>query len=111
MRRSKYGAKPKVVDGIKFASTREAERYVELKAEQQAGLISGLELQPEYLLLPAQRRPDGKAERAIHYVADFRYRRGDASVVEDVKGLRTRDYVIKRKLMLSVHGIAVQEIK
>lgn len=114
MRRNKYGARPKVVDGIRFGSGLEAGRYLELKAAQDEGRISRLRLQTRWLLVPAARRPDGRLERAVHYVSDFDYLDpSGALVVEDTKSppTRTADYVIKRKLMLREHGIAVIEIE
>lgn len=108
----KYGNRKVTLDGHTFDSKLEAGRYIELKLLERAGLISGLELQPRFELIPKQRRADGRAERACEYVADFRYT--DAStgqeVIEDAKGVRTADYVIKRKLLLQVHGITVREV-
>lgn len=108
----KYGNRKVVLDGHTFDSKREAGRYGELKLLERAGQITGLELQPRFELIPKQRRADGRAERACEYVADFRYM--DAStgqqVIEDAKGMRTRDYIIKRKLLLQVHGISVREV-
>ena len=62
------------------------------------------------MLLPVQ-RVDGKVvERACSYIADFVYMERGEKVVEDVKGVKTKDYIIKRKLMLFIHGIKVREI-
>lgn len=108
----KYGNRKVVLNGIKFDSLREAERYGQLKLLERAGQITGLELQPRFELIPKQRRDDGKPERACEYVADFRYTdaRTGQQVIEDAKGMRTRDYIVKRKLMLQVHGISVREV-
>lgn len=97
-----------------YASKREAKRASELRMMAEAGTIRNLREQVEYLLIPRQKRPDGTvAERACSYVADFVYeefRDGSwASVTEDVKGMRTDVYRIKRKLMLFVHGVEVRE--
>jgi hypothetical protein len=90
----KYNARRKTVDGITFASCREAERYIELKACEQAGLISGLTLQPEYVLQAAQ-----NGMRAIKYRADFKYSSSEGTLcIEDVKGFRTPVYQLKAKL-------------
>lgn len=91
----------RTVDGIVFDSKREAARYLELRAMERAGLISELELQPEFELQEAFTRA-GKRERAITYRADFRYRDDESGhwIVEDVKGMRTEVYRIKRKLLL-----------
>lgn len=117
----KYGSKKVRIDGIIFDSKKEARRYHELKLLQRAGEISGLELQKTFELIPAQREPDtigarggikkGKViEQAVKYVADFVYTENGQTVVEDTKGFRTKDYIIKRKLMLYVHGIKIREI-
>lgn len=117
----KYGSKKVRVDGIVFDSKREARRYCELKLLQRAGKIKDLELQKTFELLPVQREPDtigarggvkkGKViEQSVKYVADFVYTENGKTVVEDTKGFRTKDYIIKRKLMLYVHGIKIREI-
>ncbi|UQN37300.1 DUF1064 domain-containing protein [Alcaligenes aquatilis] len=108
----KYGNRKTVVDNIKFDSGLEAARYQQLKLLERAGQISDLELQPRFELIPKQRRDDGKPERACEYVADFRYTdtATGQTVIEDAKGMRTRDYIMKRKLMLQVHGISVREV-
>ncbi|QCP82397.1 DUF1064 domain-containing protein [Alcaligenes faecalis] len=110
--KSKYGNRKVTLDGYTFDSKREAMRYSQLQLLQRAGQITGLELQPRFELIPKQRRDDGKAERACEYVADFRYTdtATGQQVIEDAKGMRTRDYVMKRKLMLQVHGISVREV-
>ena len=105
MARTKYSAKKVTIDGITFDSKHEAARYRELCLLQRAGEISDLELQKRYELIPKQ----GK-ERAVYYTADFVYKDKDGvEVVEDTKGYKTRDYIIRRKLMLWVHGIKIRE--
>ena len=96
-----------------FDSRREQRRYQELLLMQRAGKIAGLVRQPRFELIPAQRDKSGKViERAVKYVADYCYVDLDtgAAVVEDAKGFRTKDYIIKRKLMLWVHGIRIREV-
>lgn len=118
----KYKSKRVIIDGIIFDSKKEASRYCELKLLQRAGKIKDLELQKPFELIPAQREPStmtktgkekrGKViEQSVKYVADFVYidERGRI-VVEDTKGFRTKDYIIKRKLMLYVYGIRIKEI-
>lgn len=105
MSRTKYRNTSVTHDGFRFDSKAELKRYQELKWLEQAGAISGLERQKEYLLIPAQ-----KGERKVSYKADFVYREDGEQVVEDVKGMRTKDYVIKRKLMLFMHGVRIREI-
>lgn len=112
--RNKYRARRRTYNGIQFASIREMRRYKELLWLERAGEISDLETQPRYEIIPLQRKADGSAERAAHYTADFQYKdkNGDV-VVEDVKSaatVRLTDYVLRRKLMLQVHGIEVKEI-
>ena len=118
---SKYHARKVTVDGITFDSRKEAWRWSELLMLAQAGEISGLRRQVKFVLIPAQREPDttgprggvirGRViERECAYIADFVYDRDGETVVEDTKGVRTPEYIIKRKLMLSVHGIRIQEV-
>ena len=107
---AKYGNKKVEVDGILFDSKREARRYLDLRAMEIAGQIQNLRLQVKYELIPSQ-RIDGKVvERGCEYVADFVYEENGQTVVEDTKGHRTKDYIIKRKLMLYVHGIRIREV-
>lgn len=108
-RESKYGNRR----GGGFDSRREQRRYQELLLLQRAGKITGLVRQQAFELIPAQRDESGCViERAVKYVADFCYVDPDtgAVVVEDAKGFRTKDYIIKRKLMLWVHHIRVKEV-
>lgn len=102
---NKYHAKKTTVDGITFDSRKEAERYKELKALELVGKIDRLELQPRFVLMDGFRY-EGKAIRKIEYVADFLYR--DLStlelVVEDVKGVKTDVYKLKKKLFLKHYG-------
>lgn len=96
------------LDGHRFDSQREAKRYEELKQREAAGKIAQLELQPRFELQPAFRYR-GEAVRKIEYVADFRYldyERGGL-VVEDVKGMKTDVYRLKRKLFLAKYGDGV----
>lgn len=109
---SKYGAKKTQVDGITFASKAEAARYIELKALERAGQIAQLELQPKFELVPSVKYKDAaRATPAMRYVADFRYIDHLGSVViEDVKGMKTREYQMKKHLMKFVHGIDITEV-
>lgn len=100
--RNKYGAKRTEVDGFVFDSKKEARRYSELKILEQTGQISNLRLQVPYPLKV-------NASLITTYIADFVYTEAGEEVVEDVKGKRTREYVIKKKLMLAVHRIAILE--
>lgn len=95
-----------------FDSKREALRYQDLLFLQRAGRIEHLKRQVKYVLIPAQRRDGKVVERECAYVADFVYMdvaTGDF-VVEDTKGFRTKDYIIKRKLMLQEYDIRIVEV-
>ena len=93
-----------------YASKKEAKRAAELKLMKKAGLISGLQEQVKYPLIPSRKRSDGRTERGCAYVADFVYRISDGELItEDCKGFKTKDYIIKRKLMLMVHDIEITE--
>ena len=100
---SKYGAKPTIIGGIKFASKAEAQRYVVLNHLEKAGKISDLILQPNFIL-QEKFSHYGKIIRAISYVADFLYLENGKSIVEDVKGMKTPVYELKLKLFLSLYG-------
>ena len=127
MRINKYKAMKCTVNGIEFDSRKEARRYVHLCLAQRAGEITDLQTQVTFNLIPAQyaecnevytkgkhkgEKKRGKLlERGVDYVADFVYKTKDGKViVEDTKGVKTKEYVIKRKLMLFIHKIQVREI-
>ncbi|OQA21245.1 MAG: hypothetical protein BWY63_01327 [Chloroflexi bacterium ADurb.Bin360] len=99
MARSKFNAKATTVDGIRFDSQAEARRYGQLQALQAAGAISGLKVHPVYLLQPGFTH-GLTTERAIHYEGDFEYREHGAVIVEDVKGMETDVFKLKRKLFI-----------
>lgn len=101
----KYRNKKTEVDGITFDSAKEANRYKELKLLLKAGEIGLLELQ-----VPFELNPGGT--HSLKYVADFVYviSKTGERIVEDVKGMRTREYKKKRRLMLKVHGIKINEV-
>src|SRR5262245_53963283 len=105
-RDNKYGNVPTRVDGRIFHSKKEAARYIELQALQNAGLITDLECQPRFRL-------EVGGVHVCDYLADFRYMRMDdpefSQMVEDGKGHRTREYELKRRLMLAIHGIKILE--
>lgn len=105
---SKYGNKKVLIDGIKFDSIAEGNRYKELKLLQRAGIIKELELQPRFLLQESFKY--GKQMiREISYFADFKYYDVELKriVVEDVKSFITKKdkvYIIKKKLFLKRYG-------
>lgn len=123
------------IDGIEFQSIKEGNRYHDLKLLQRAGKISNLELQKKYELIPAQYeivatgeyykvgdkkgQPKTKQvciEQSVVYIADFVYTENGQTVVEDVKGFRDPSsatyakFVLKRKMMLWIHGIKIKEV-
>lgn len=113
----KYNAIPTTVDGIRFASKREARRYLELKLLQKAGQISDLKLQPRFPLMAAS--TTGTVAGALrelpvigHYVADFAYvdERTGQRIIEDVKGVKTAMYRWKKKHTEAQYGITITEV-
>lgn len=112
MKRNKYHSRKITRDGETFDSIKEYHRWCELKVLERAGLITGLERQVKFVLIPSQKdRVTRKAiERECGYIADFVYWEHGERVVEDTKGFKTKDYIIKRKLMLWVHGIRIREV-
>lgn len=130
---NKYGNKKVVIDGEVFDSQKEAKRYTQLLNLQRAGEITNLKTQVPYELIPPYyeeintgeyyKRGDKKGapktkrvliEHGVKYVADFVYVNKDGKeVVEDTKSKATKkkeSYIIKRKLMIKVHGIKIQEV-
>ncbi len=100
-RYSKYNAKKTVVDDIEFDSMKEAERYRELKLLEKGKEIRNLVLQPRFLLQEKFKDKHGKTHRKIEYVADFLYiDKDDKAIVEDVKGMITAVYKLKKKMFL-----------
>lgn len=102
---SKYHNRKTTVNGITFDSKLEAARYSELLVLERGGFISALTCQPKFVLQEAFEH-NGKKERAITYVADFKYLDTDTNewIVEDAKGKRTEVYKLKRKLFLVKYG-------
>ena len=105
---NKYKNVEQIVDGIKFQSRREATRYAELKLLARSGLIQNLRLQVPFELIPKQ-----QGERSVKYIADFVYTENGETVAEDTKSEITRanpTYILKRKLLLWVHGLRIKEV-
>lgn len=123
-----YNVKTKTSDGLVFDSHKEARRWEELKLLERSGEITDLKRQVAYELIPHQyetyeryskrgeRLADGSRliERKVEYVADFVYHDANTGelIVEDTKSpaTRTKDYILKRKLLLLVHGIKIREV-
>jgi len=108
----KYHNRKTRYNGEKFDSKKEANRYAELLLLERAGKIEDLRRQVKFELIPVQRVNGKIAERAAAYIADFVYVDNETgkTVVEDTKGVRTRDYILKRKLMLYKYGIGIREV-
>lgn len=109
---AKYHNKKVNIDGEILDSKREATRFLQLRRLEEIGEIQGLRRQVRYELIPTQRdKATGRVlERSCTYVADFVYEQDGLLIVEDTKGMRTAEYIIKRKLMLKNYGIRVREI-
>ena len=110
-KKSKHNNIEAVVDGIKFHSIGESERYSQLKKYQKCGLIKNLQLQVKYVLTPKYKKEDGTTVRQSSYTADFVYFNValDKQVVEDFKGMRTRSYIDKAKQMMDKYDIEIYE--
>lgn len=120
--RSKYRNKSIGFDTIKFDSLKEMRFYLALRERQKKGEISDLKLQVKFELIPSQFETfsvSGKTklltkkkcvEQSCSYIADFTYIENGQLVVVDTKGFKTKDYIIKRKLMLFINKIKITEI-
>ena len=110
-RNGKYNAKKTEVDGITFASKKEAARYQDLKLMEKAGEIHDLELQPRFDLVVND-------IKIGFYKADFQYdvpfvgndNIPAVRIIEDAKGIKTPVYRLKKKLMKAIYGIEIQEV-
>lgn len=119
-KRSKYGNRKVVRDGIKFDSEREAARFAELKVLRAMGKIRDLRLQVNFTLVEGYKTIEGKRIKPMAYRADFVYERAaepdcNGTVywlreVEDAKGAKTKDYLLKKKLMQDKYGITIREV-
>lgn len=111
-KRNKYGNSKTKVGRITFDSKKEAGRYTELMAMQNAGEISDLHLQQDFTLQEAYTEPTGSRIRAIRYKCDFTYTRNGKLVAEDVKSraTKTQVYSMKKKMMQQKFGITVKEV-
>ena len=110
---NKYHNRKIEIDGITFDSAKEARRWQELKLLERAGEIYDLQRQVPFIVIPAQRDEKGKLiEREVKYIADFTYKEKGSLIrtVEDAKGIRTKEYIIKRKLMLHRFGLRIKEV-
>lgn len=122
LKKAKYRNNKITIGNDTYDSMKEYRRYLDLLALLNAGEITELKRQVKYILLPAQREPDmigkrggirkGKLlEKEVAYYADFVYTDSQGeTIVEDTKGIRTKDYIIKRKMMLYFHKIRIHEV-
>ena len=126
-RKPKYGNRKITKNGQAFDSVKEARRWFELCLLEKAGEITDLRRQVEFPLLPSQReestevykrgenkgkpKPGKVIEKPVVYIADFVYKTKEGkTVVEDTKGFKTKEYVLKRKMMLYFHKIKIREV-
>ena len=100
---TKYHAIKTVIDGITFASKAEAARYNELKLLERSGEIDSLILQPVFPIAVNDKK-------ICKYIADFSYYAGKKNIIEDVKGMKTPVYRIKKKLVEAIYGIEITEV-
>ena len=113
---TKYASKKVVIDGIKFDSKREAARYRELMLLQKAGKVAGITLQVPFVLAhPVKFEGSKRSQPAVRYYADFVYTDCELGkiVVEDVKSpvtAKLSTFILKRHLMLAIHGIDVKVV-
>lgn len=107
----KYKNKKVIIDGIKFDSQKEGNRYEELKLLQRANEIKELELQKKFELQPSF-KINGKTIIAIKYICDFYYydNKLHKYIVEDTKGFKTKEYMIKRKIFAYKYGFEISEV-
>ena len=108
----KYGNQKTARSDMEFDSRKEADRWDELFLLQRGGIIKDLERQVKFVLIPAQYENGKLIERAVTYIADFVYTdtKTGKKVVEDTKGMRTKEYILKRKMMLYLRGIRIKEV-
>lgn len=117
--RNKYHSKKIQKDGMTFDSQKEYARFKQLKKLEKEGKIKNLMRQVQFPLLPSQKVEGKVVERPVRYIADFTYfefvgifdgQKEWRYVVEDAKGFRTKDYILKRKMMLYFNGIQIREV-
>lgn len=108
-KQNKYKAKKNIVDGIKFDSIKESNRYIQLRQMEKLGVISNLQRQVKYELQPSFNF-EGTTIRSINYIADFVYELDGQEVIEDVKGVRTKEYLLKKKMFIYKYKKNIKEI-
>ena len=108
-KQNKYHNKKVEYDGIKFDSVKEKNRYIGLKQLERLGVIQNLQRQVKYELQPSFKL-NGKTIRSITYIADFVYIQDGVEIIEDVKGMRTKEYLLKKKLFEYKYQKEIKEI-
>lgn len=108
-KQNKYHNKKVIYDGIKFDSEKEKNRYVGLKQLERLGVIQNLQRQVKYELQPSFKL-NGKTIRSITYIADFVYIQDNKEIIEDVKGMRTKEYLLKKKMFEYKYQKEIKEI-
>lgn len=121
----KYNNTKVEYDGIKFDSKKEMQRYIVLKDADNSGVISNLELQVKYELIPAVREEyvehlktkDKVKTRTLQlpitYTCDFQYLKDGVLIVEDVKAspkMLPKEFVLKEKMMFALKGIKIKKV-
>lgn len=106
---SKYYNVKTTIDGITFDSKKEAARYCELKLLEQGKVITDLQLQPKFEIQPGYIK-NGRKVKPVYYIADFSYKENGRLIVEDVKGKRTKEYLLKKKLVEYKYPFEIKEI-
>lgn len=109
---NKYHNKKVIYNGIKFDSKKEMQRYKDLELLESTDYICNLELQKKFLLQEGYTNAKGKKRRPIYYIADFYYYDyiDNKWVVEDVKGVRTDVYKLKKKLFEYKYNLTIDEL-
>ena len=108
-KQNKYHNKKVEYDGIKFDSVKEKNRYIGLKQLERLGVIQNLQRQVKYELQPSFKL-NGKTVRSITYIADFVYIQDGIEIIEDTKGFRTKEYLLKKKLFEYKYQKEIKEI-
>src|SRR5258708_28440205 len=99
--KNKYRNKKVDIDGVKFDSIKESRRFLVLKEALNKHEIGPITVHQTFVLHAAFEK-DGKKYRPITYEADFTYQQNGINVIEETKGFHTKDYMIKKKMMIKI---------
>lgn len=106
---SKYRAVKTECEGIVFDSKKEAHRYQELRICERAGIITNLERQVPFDLFGCKLN-EKQPVKIARYIADFTYQdQQGRTIIEDTKGFKTRDYLLKKKLFEACYNLRITE--